>query len=515
MGNRLNIQSPIAGALQGLQNASMEIWRDMQRRRETDKTRKLRYGLDSMKVATSGLNIESSPEDFQNALNALDDFEDNKYLGNTSKIMQEKVESMKGIADERVKTIADFEVMLDESKKAGGDWATGEGGMEEMLNTLKDVRLGDLKYLTGEDKSSLDAMVKSQQAELTTKSLLSNLLGEDELEAVRSGQRPAGMDIDVYNSVKGAHAFIEAGDYGGALGEIHQLDTYKSVANARAKLANQGTEMISLYRTLPEYDAESSKTKQIETAFKSKDYTAVINEIDQVLDRKDADAVTIEDYDKTSAANINTIKKTGLTLGKENDAKKHWGSERAWISAQKTTANVTNASDWDDGVYVTQINNIKDTLSLMMSDWDLETGKNKVSSSGHNLMENVAYLGGFESIGQLEKSLYKFHGAEQEKQRLAMSRERIAEIDFTKMIGTKGGAKYQTARNNLRNMIELLLYTEQQRIKRPGYEAGGLNVEPVSEKEGFGGIYNQDGKNEADGDLMSLFSGANELYWGQ
>ena len=226
----INIKSPITEALQGLQGMAMDVWQQNQRYKQSEETKKLSFGASSLETATKGLDVDSTDEDFKVALDHVADWKGNKYLGATAGLLEEKVESLQGIAKEKVKTVDDFNVRLDTARKAAGEWRTTDdaNGLSEMLKNLREIRFHDLTYLAQGEKNDMEQSLNTISSELMTKTFMTNLFA-DEMKQIEAnkGKKPKGMDSRIFNSVVEATAAIDAGLWSSAVQELQGFDELK------------------------------------------------------------------------------------------------------------------------------------------------------------------------------------------------------------------------------------------------------------------------------------------------
>ncbi len=470
----ININNPISNALNSLQNVSMQIWRDNQWYKESEKNRKLRFDSDVINQATQGLSAESNPEDFKLALDTLNSFESDKYLGTSAKLISEKVESMQGIARERTKSIDEFQVMFDESRKAGAEWATDDMG--QMLNDLKDVRLGDLDYLSAQDKQNVDNQMRNIKAELTTKTQLTNLFPQSAVEQLQAGKKVTGMESGMANSVTEAFNAIEAGNFSGALQELNQFDEQKNVADAKLKLQGQATEMVDFLKGLEGFDAEDAEIQLIEQQYKSGLFGEAIVGVGQYvgsgsMQEKQAKKV-LKEYNAQVATQIDT-KKQGIIKGDKDDEKVNWVTSEAYELSKQFDESLSK-TNWTDGTYIDVLNNSKALMKNMLKDIDIEVkGIENVESDGKNLQDAVNYLSGLrDKYGNrsTELAYLKENSPEYELARIDLIEQRVDALDMNR--GFPTFKSREGARHNLKKILEIYGFTSNALIISGQYGSG-------------------------------------------
>ena len=220
-------------AMDSLAKTGQQIWSGIQSERastrESNKTKRLRFGADLINNAVNSLDDKSTPEEFEASLNVLSQWKDDKFLGDKAKFASSKVDSIQKLGEKRADTIDEYDNLFEMSKLAGGMWSTD--AMGEMLYKLRDVNLSDIDWLSQGDKADVRTQINSAKADLRARTILKNLMPEYD-EYRQTGKQPTGMDDRLFNSMVEAGAFIDAGDYAAGRAE---LSGYSELKNRMAR----------------------------------------------------------------------------------------------------------------------------------------------------------------------------------------------------------------------------------------------------------------------------------------
>ena len=424
----ININSPVADALNKLQDVSMSIWRDRQRVIESNKTKRLHYGANLMSEATKNLNLMSTPEQFENSLDVLESFKSNKFLGDTAKFAATTVEAIQDLAEKRIEVKDKYNLFFEKSREAGGQWATDDMG--QMLSDAMNMDFSNLDYVTVQEQKSIGNMMSDITAELKTKTILSNLFPEHaEWRASGKKERPEGMNERLYNSMVEADAFIEAGQYNYAVAELYQYDETK----AQIMAGEIRGDKIS--------DDYATKTV--------KDFKTI------------ADQMVYPD-----------------------SGKKGWGTDKNALKAEAVfdTINTTDVT----GLQIKQLKiGLEDVFVGMFKQLKgVEGGDhpNRPGAKGENLQAFINWL----NVKENDPLLKGFEGSLRDNEKVRISKERIGRLDWNALPGFSGHGKERD--DNLFLMLKansLLLARYSQLFQQTGKEPDELMGSGVSEGGSF------------------------------
>ena len=483
----INIKSPITEALQGLQGMAMDIWQQNQRYKQSEETKKLSIGASSLETATKGLSNESSDEDFKIALDHISDWKGNKYLGKTAGLIEDKVESMRGIAQERTKTIDDFNVRFDAAKKAAGEWNTDD--MPKMLQDLRGIRFADLDYLSAADKSAIEASSNELKSELMAKTFMTNLVPEIEQIRANKGVKHAGMSQDMFNSAVEASAAIDSGLWNEAVSQLGSYDVIKRADTQKGIEKNTSDIMFKELFQNPIFTSDSvvpielkQEMKGIVALRKAGDHERAIAQMNDVVDKwtslnvKETTSGSSE-IGKQVAATSNTMM-GNITIGKGSD----YFANATAADIIKTMNSSEPVENMTTGRQVKMFEGMGEALVASLSDVQLQGSPHpKVSKKGANFLENALWLMGRNPDGSLDSSLAEYKGTPDEEVRVKeLSDSRIANIDLhtglTQIIPREGhGRKAEATRENFKKMLEYYFFMGNS-LAQQGVDADGLTT---------------------------------------
>ena len=468
----ININSPIAGALDKLQQTSMQMWQQRQRIRESNKAKRLRFGADLMKQSVGGLGITSTDEEFKTAIEAVKGFEKDKFLGDTSKLVQAKITSMQGIAGKRTDSLNEWNSLFQESRDAAKAWATDDMG--QLINDLKDVNMGDLEYLTAEDKRTMEKQLANITGELQAKSIMSNLIPEIHQIREGGGKKPAGMDSRLFNSAIEASALIDAGDWQGVFTEMASYDDTK---NAIFKEDRMTTRSRQLYKDVMMTQSEGipdelqNQAKLITSLYDTNQSEKLVTEIADYVSKRDAMTGTasdqqkaVEQFDKETNQQLNVMLDH---VSSDKDFSFDKETQELIKSAKQT---VTEGST-GEGIYVEKMQQIGDAIisELQGVYGDNENPYGNVSRTGKNAKENFMWYLGYQPKkvdGRIQKDennkvvwvvderAANLTGYARQQELRKITKERVDAADYSKLPFNKGNFKKNTSKRK-KTLVEL------------------------------------------------------------